>query len=106
VHIAELLIPEHSSFEVEIANGKLKVYKSSNIDQIPAELLQAEVIRYVLRSTNLLIVFGMGKNCHSSGRNLLLYLYMKSVVKLTVIIIEGYHCYHLHTELYPILSQG
>jgi len=88
VHIAELLLPEHSSFEVEIANGKLKVYKSSNIDQIPAELLQAEVIRYVLRSTNLLIVFGMGKNCHSSGRNLLLYLYIYIYTKFYSIFLS------------------
>jgi hypothetical protein len=30
-----------------------------------------------LRSTDLLILFGIRKNCHSGGRNLLLYLFMK-----------------------------
>jgi hypothetical protein len=37
-----------------------------------------EVIRYILRSTNLLILLEIMKNCPSSGRNLLLcstYLY-------------------------------
>jgi hypothetical protein len=41
IHTAEPLVPEPSSFEVEIAIGKLKRYKSPGIDQIPAELIQA-----------------------------------------------------------------
>jgi hypothetical protein len=35
---AETLVPDPSSFNVEIANEKLKTYKSPGIDQIPAEL--------------------------------------------------------------------
>jgi hypothetical protein len=35
------LVPESSSFEIEIAIEKLKRYKSPGIDQIPAELIQA-----------------------------------------------------------------
>jgi hypothetical protein len=27
-------------------------------------------------------------------------------IKLTVVIIVGYRCYQLHTQLYPISSQG
>jgi hypothetical protein len=41
IHTAEPLVPESSSSEVEIAIEKLKIYKSSSIDQIPAELIQA-----------------------------------------------------------------
>jgi hypothetical protein len=48
IHAAEPLVPEPSSFEVEIAIGKLKRYKSPFIDQIPAELIQAG--RNTLRS--------------------------------------------------------
>jgi hypothetical protein len=36
IHTAELLAPERSLVEVEIAIGKLKSYKSPGTDQIPA----------------------------------------------------------------------
>jgi hypothetical protein len=88
IHTAELLVPESSSSEVEIAIEKLRRYKSPGIDLIPAELIQAGGIHYALRSTNLLIVFGIRNNCHSSGRNLLLYLFKRRVMKRTVVIIE------------------
>jgi hypothetical protein len=41
IHTAEPLVPEPSSFEVEIAIEKLKRYKSPGTDQILAELIQA-----------------------------------------------------------------
>jgi hypothetical protein len=40
-HTAESLVPDTSSFQVEIAIEKLKRYKSPGIDQILAELIQA-----------------------------------------------------------------
>jgi len=40
IHIVELLVPEPSAFEVELAIGKLKNHKSPGIDQIPAELIK------------------------------------------------------------------
>jgi hypothetical protein len=39
IHTAELLVPDPSPFEVEIAIEKLKRYKSPGSD--PAELIQA-----------------------------------------------------------------
>jgi hypothetical protein len=41
IHTAEPLVPECSSFEVEIAIGRLKRYKSPGTDQILAEMIQA-----------------------------------------------------------------
>jgi hypothetical protein len=38
---AEPSVSEPSASEVEIATGKLKRHKSSGVDQIPAELIQA-----------------------------------------------------------------
>ena len=41
IHTVEPLVPEPSTFEVELAIGKLKNRKSPGIDQIPAELIKA-----------------------------------------------------------------
>jgi hypothetical protein len=41
MHTVEPLVPEPSSFKVEIIIEKLKKYKSPCIDQIPAEMIQA-----------------------------------------------------------------
>jgi hypothetical protein len=55
---------------------------------IPPELIQQEVKHYGLGSMNSLIIFGIGKNCLSSGKSLLLYQYKIRVMKPTVAIIE------------------
>jgi hypothetical protein len=39
MHTAEPFVPEPISSEVEVAIGKLKRYKSSGVDRIPAELI-------------------------------------------------------------------
>jgi hypothetical protein len=41
VHTAEPLVPGPSRLEAEIAIAKLKKYKSSGSDEIPAELIEA-----------------------------------------------------------------
>jgi hypothetical protein len=41
MHTAEPFVPEPRISDVEVAFGKLKRYKSSVVDQIPAELIQA-----------------------------------------------------------------
>jgi hypothetical protein len=41
MHTAEPFMPEPSASEVEVAIGKLKRYKSPDVDQILAELIQA-----------------------------------------------------------------
>jgi hypothetical protein len=38
IHTAEILVPETSAFEVELAIKKVISHKSPGIDQIPAEL--------------------------------------------------------------------
>jgi hypothetical protein len=47
IRAAEPLAPDPSPSEAEIATVKLKTYKSSGSDQIPAELIQAggEILR-------------------------------------------------------------
>jgi hypothetical protein len=41
IHTAELLVPEPSVSEIELAIDKLKSHKSPATDQIPAELIKA-----------------------------------------------------------------
>jgi hypothetical protein len=90
VHTAEPLVPGPSCHEVEIAIEKLKKYKSSGSDQIPAELTQpgGEILLSAIHKLN------------NSVRNK-----EKLPVKLTVIIIAVYHCYQLYTKFYPVSSQ-
>jgi hypothetical protein len=69
IHTAELLVCEASAFEVEMAIERLTIHKTPVIDQIPAELIKAGVEKFSLRSINLFILFGIRRNCLSSGRS-------------------------------------
>jgi len=62
------ILAELSAFEFEKATEKLKRHKSPGIDQIPAEMIKAGVQQFALRSVNLLILFGIRRNCLRSGR--------------------------------------
>jgi hypothetical protein len=79
----------------------LKKHKSPDSDKIPAELIQAggqilllpihELINLIWNKEELPDqVEGVYYCTHSEKR----------VIKLTVIIIVGYHCYNHHTQLY------
>jgi hypothetical protein len=48
IHIAELLVPELSVFDIELAIERLKSHKSPGIDHISAEFIKAggRTIRY------------------------------------------------------------
>jgi hypothetical protein len=72
-------VPEPSLVEMQIAIGKLKRCKSPGTDQISVKLIKLGVNRYVLRYTDLFVVYGIRRNCHSTGRNLLLYQFIKRV---------------------------
>jgi hypothetical protein len=73
-------VPETSLVELEIAIGKLKFRN-------PQFWSDSGVKHYVLKCTDLFVLYGIRRNCHSSGRNLLLYQFIKRVIRLIVIII-------------------
>jgi hypothetical protein len=101
IQTAEPFMPEPIVSEVEVATGKLKRYKPPGSDQIPAELIQERLGgHYILRSKNVLSWSGTKKNCLTSERNQLSYLFTKRVIKVSVVIIGAYHCCQLHTKLY------
>jgi hypothetical protein len=78
-------------------------YKSPDIDQITEESVKAggETLRSQIH-THLIILVGIRKDCHSNGNNLLFYLFIKRMTKVTVIITEECHSDQLHTKVYPI----
>jgi hypothetical protein len=102
IHAAELLVPEPSTFVVEIATAKLKGYKTPDIDQISAELIQAGGKQLCSKIHKLINAIWNKEEFLSSGRNVLFYLFTRSVVKMTVAIIKAYHHYQLHTKFCPI----
>jgi hypothetical protein len=102
IHTAEPLVPEPSLVEVEIAIWKLKRYKSWVLIRFWLDWSKQEGKYYVLRYTNLFILYGIRRNSHSSGRTLLLYQFMNRVVRL-IIIIEESPSYQLPTKFYPTL---
>jgi hypothetical protein len=94
VHAAEPLVPGTSCLEVEIAIAKLKKYKSSGSDDIPAELIEAggEILLSAIHKL-------INTVCNKEE---LPDQFTKGVTKLTVIIIVLYHCYQLYTKFYRI----
>jgi len=69
IHTVEPLVPEPSTFEVELAFGKLKNHKSPGVDQILAELIKAGGRTIFVRFINLLFIFGIRRNCLKNGRS-------------------------------------
>jgi hypothetical protein len=86
IHTAEPLVPKPSHAEVEIAIGKLKRHKPLGTDQIPAKLIKAGG-ETLCSEIYKLVLYRIRRNCHSNGKNLLLYQFIKRVIRLTVIII-------------------
>ena len=94
IHTAEPLVPQPGAFELEMAIKKLKSHKPPGKIQIPAE-------QFPLRSSNLLFLFGIRRNCLRSGRSRSLYLSTRRAIKHTVVIIGAYHFCQLRTKFYP-----
>jgi hypothetical protein len=91
-----------SPFEGEITIAEFKKYKSPVLIKFLQNWFEQEVKHYILRSINSLILFGIRMNCLSSEGSLLLYQFTRKATKVTVVIIEEYHCYQLNTKCYPI----
>jgi hypothetical protein len=85
----ETHIAEPSSFEVEIAIEKMKRYKSPGIDQILAEIIQAQST--ILHSENQKLITCIWNKEELSNQ------WKESII---VHIIE-YCSYQLHTKCYP-----
>jgi hypothetical protein len=104
VYTAGPLVPDPSPFEVDTPIANLKRYKSPSSDQIPEDMIQAggetlrsEIHKLINSTWNKKEFPDQWKKCS----------FTRKAIKLTVVIIVGYHYIKLHTKLYSIsLPQG
>jgi len=68
-----------STIKIDIIN--LKREEPPSIEENAAELIQAGGNILRLKIHELLVLFGIRKNCHSNGSSLLLYLFIVGVKK-------------------------
>jgi len=94
IHTVEPVVPEPSSFEVELAIEKLNIHESPGTDQILGEFIKA-VGRTICYEIHKLTVSILNKECLKNGRSRSLYLFIRRAIKQTVVIIEAYHFCHL-----------
>jgi hypothetical protein len=101
IHIAEPLIPEPSSSEVETASEKLKRYKSPGVDQITAELIEAggNALRSEIHKL-IKCIWNKEELPQQWNESIIVPIYKRGD-KTDVVITEEYHCYQLHTKSYP-----
>jgi hypothetical protein len=100
VHTAESLVPGPSTFEIEMAIGKLKRHKSPGIDQIPAELIKTGGGIILSEIHKLIISIWTKEELHKEWKEPLC-LFIRRLIKQIVVIIEAYHFCQLHTKFYP-----
>jgi hypothetical protein len=100
IHTVEPFVPEPSASDVEVAIGKLKMYKSPGVDQIPALLIKAggETLRSEIHK--LIKLIWNKEELHHQWKESIMVPIQKKGDKLTVVIIEAYHCCQLHTRFY------
>jgi hypothetical protein len=91
-------VPEKNAFDVEMAIEKLKVTNHQVLIKSQQNLLKQVVEQFAVRSTNLLGLFGIRRNCLRSGKSRSLYRSLRREIKRTVVIIEAYQFYQLRTE--------
>jgi hypothetical protein len=80
IRTAELLAPKPNAFEVEMAIEKVKDTNHQVLIKSQQNLLTVS-----LRSINSLILFGIRRNCVSSGKGRSLYLFIGRVMTKTVV---------------------
>ena len=86
--------PEPGASEDEMAIEKLKRHESTGTDQIPAELIKA---RGGTLHSKIHKLYNFIWNKEEMSEQWKEYLFIRWVIKQTVVIIKAYHFYQLHT---------
>jgi hypothetical protein len=93
--MAQPLVPQSTAFEIERAIEKL--YKKEELIKSQQNCLMNGVGQFASRPINLLILFGIRMDCLRSGRSRSLYLFIRRVLKQTVVIRDVLLC-QLHIK--------
>jgi len=101
IHTVKPLVPEPSAFDVGMAIGKLKRYKSSGIDQIPSELIKQGAEQFTLRSINLFILFGLRRIVPEEWKESIIVPIYKKGVRRNCSKYRGITFCPLRTKIYP-----
>jgi hypothetical protein len=102
IHTAELLVPEPSALDVELAIEKLKSHKSPGTDQIPAELIKAggRTIRCAIHKV--IIAIWNKEELPEEWKESIIVPIHKKGDKADCNNYRGiYHFCQLHTQFYP-----
>jgi hypothetical protein len=97
MHTAERLVPDPSPSEDESATEKLRKYKSPDMKQIPAQLIQAGGETLLPEIHKLINSIWSKENLPEQWKQSLLYHFTRRYRKTALVIIEAYHYYQLHT---------
>jgi len=101
IHTAEPLVPVPSASEVELAIDKLKSHKSPGIDQIPAELIKAEVRTICLEIHKLITSIWKKEKLPEEWKESIIIPIHKRGIKQIAVIIEAYYSCQPLTNFYP-----
>jgi hypothetical protein len=89
-YIQDTTVPKQSAFEAEKDVEMLKDVNHQGLFIFKQNVFVWEVEDYVLRCINTLILFGIMKNCLNNRRSQFLYLFIRRVIKQTVVFIKAY----------------
>jgi hypothetical protein len=103
MHITEPSVPKTIFDKVKIDTEELKRCKSPGTNQIPAEMMQAGCNTFCSKIQKFLILFEIRKDHLICVKNLLLYLFIKREIKLTINYRGISFLNQLHTKFYPTL---
>jgi len=87
------LLPEPSAAGADMVVQILKATNHRVLITFQQNWLKQAAAQFFLRSINLLVLFGMMKNCFSGGSSRSLYLLTGNVLEQTVVIIKEYLSY-------------